>query len=110
MRLYVHIESLGFELGVGRIVDARHGPGRRQVVQIACQLGKFSPGTLLLPLRLFLLDLLVVLLQLASYFVILRLNVLQILLTRIEIVLILARVEAAVAANESNKFKKGSII
>lgn len=97
MCLYVNIESLGFELGVGRIVDARHGPRRRQVVQIAGQLGKFSPRALLLPLRLLLLDLLVVLVQLASHLVILRLHVLQILLTRIEIVLILARVKSAVA-------------
>mgnify|MGYP007043471212 CR=1 FL=1 len=97
MRLYVNIESLGFELGVGRIVDAGHSPRRRQVVQIAGQLSKFSPRALLLPLRLLLLDLLVVLVQLASNLVIFRLHVLQILLARIEIVLILARVESAVA-------------
>lgn len=97
MRLYVHVEGLWFELGVGRIVNTRHGLSRSQVVQIAGKLCEFSPRALLLPLRLLLLDLLVVIVQLSAHLVILGLHVLQVLLPRIEIVLILSRVKPTVA-------------
>lgn len=97
MRLDVHVEGLGLELRVGRVVDARDRLRGREVVQVGRQLGELGARALLLPFLFVLGYLLVVLVQVAPHLLVLRLHVLQVLLARVEVVLVLPAVEAPVA-------------
>ena len=66
-------------------------------MQVGCQLGKLGPCTLFLALLLLASDLAVVVVKVAAHFLVLRLNVLQVLLASVEVVLPSAAVVTAIA-------------
>lgn len=68
------------------------------MVQVAGKLAELSAGSLLLPLLFVLRQFSVVVLQVASHLLILRLHVLEVSLAGVEVMLILARVKAPIAA------------
>lgn len=68
-------------------------------MQVACQLCEFCTRTLLLSFLLVLADLLVMIVQVTSYFLVLRLNVLEVLLTGVEVMLPSSDIVSSVALN-----------
>lgn len=73
------------------------------MVKVAGQLGELGPCALLLPFLLVLADLLIVFVQVPPYFFVLRLHVLQILLTRVEVVLPTSDIVPSVAVKGDKK-------
>ena len=102
MGLNIDIECLRFEARVRRVVDAWHGLGGGEMVQIASQLCELSPRCLLLPLLLILRADFVVLVQVLPDLLVLGLNMLQVLLSRVEVVLILPAVVATVTKDKES--------
>jgi len=68
------------------------------MVQVAGKLAELGTGRLLLPLLFVLRQFSVVVFQVASHLLILRLHVLEVSLAGVEVMLILARVKAPIAA------------
>ena len=72
-------------------------------MQVAGKLGELGSSTLLLTLLLFLANLAIVIVQVTSHLLVLRLNVLQVLFASVEVMLPSTAVVATVAAH--NKIK-----
>lgn len=70
------------------------------MMQVAGELCELGPSTLLLTFLLFLTDLSIVFIKVASHLLVLRLHVLQVLLARIEIVLPTTTVVSTVAIGD----------
>ena len=70
------------------------------MMQVAGKLRKLGPSTLLLTFLLFLTNLAIVFIQVASHLLVLRLHILQVLLARVEIVLPTATVVSTVAIGD----------
>lgn len=98
MSLDVHVERLRLQLRVRRVVHTRDGPRAGQVVQVASQLCELGARTLLLSLLFVAEALLVVGVQQAAHFLVLPLDVVEVLLPGVEIMLVLPAVVAAIAA------------
>jgi hypothetical protein len=98
VRLIVHIERLRLQLTVRRVIDASHRASRGQVVQVSSQLGKLGAGGILLALLLLHELFLVMGVEEGAHLFVLSFDVVEVLLAGVEIVLVLARVETAVAA------------
>ena len=71
------------------------------MVEVACELSELGTRALLLPLRFSLSTLLMMAVQVSANFFVLGLDMLQVLLSGIEVMLILATVESTVAAHRT---------
>ena len=88
MLLDLDVESLRLDIDERRIVDTWDGLSGDQVVKVACQLGKLGACCLLLALLLLEGHLSLVLGKLLPDFLVLALHVVQVGLSRIEIMLV----------------------
>lgn len=88
MLLDLDVESLRLDIDERRVVDTWDGLSGDQVVKVACQLGELGACCLLLALLLLEGHLSLVLGELLPDFLVLGLHVVQIGLSRIEIMLI----------------------
>ena len=88
MLLDLDVESLRFDIDEWRVVDTWDGLSGDQVVKVACQLGKLGACCLLLALLLLEGHLSLVLGKLLPDFLVLGLHVVQVGLSRIEIMLV----------------------
>ena len=88
MLLDLDVESLRLDIDERRIVDTWDGLSGDQVVKVACQLGKLGACCLLLALLLLEGHLSLVLGKLLPDFLVLGLHVVQVGLSRIEIMLV----------------------
>ena len=98
VRLDVHVERLRLQLAVRRVVHTRDRLPLAQVVQVLRQLGELRTRALLLSDLLLTLALLVVGVEEFTDFLVLVLDVLQILFACEEIMLVLSAVVTSVAA------------
>jgi hypothetical protein len=88
MLLDLDVESLRFDIDEWRVVDTWDGLSGDQVVKVACQLGELGACCLLLALLLLEGHLSLVLGKLLPDFLVLGLHVVQVGLSRIEIMLV----------------------
>ena len=96
MRFNIHVESLGFQLRIWRVVHARNSFRGSQMVQIRRKLMEFCPRGLLLQFGLLESCLSCEIFKLLTHLLILALHMMQIAFPGVEIVLVLPTVVAAI--------------
>ena len=94
--LYIHVESLWFNLGIWWVINTWNCPCRWQVMKISGKLMEFCSSSLLLKLGLLDQCFSSEFIKLLSHLFILRLDVLEIAFPGIEIMLVLSTVESSV--------------
>ena len=97
MRFDVDVKRLRFEVRIWRIIDTWHCLCRCQVMEISCELRKLCSCSLLLPFLFILCSCLVVFIEIFTHLFILGFNMLQVLLSGVEVMLVLSAVESSIA-------------